>query len=503
MAIDGYFLNQQIKEFNPILINAKLRKINGVSKHQIVLSLYNKGKNNYLLLDVSPNTPHFRLVNDILGKHENSFVDNLKRLLLNSTLININQHKMDRTIFITFSKSDPFTGIKNYVLAFEIMGRNTNLILLDENNIILDAFYKRFNEDKRSIIPNILYEPFPTNKKLFEKEDFINLFDGDQIFYNYMGFSKQLANYIFKNKIHPNDLTVNPTLYKGHKIEFHFFDLNLNEEKYTFDNTSSLLEYYYSLTIKSDDFLIKTLNKELKKQQQKLINLTLELKNNKNYNDYKTIADNIYSSGLNLRQKYSEFNNFPLNSQLSLNDNAQKLYQKYKKQKGSLIHLEQQLLLTNNLISYLNDTISIYPTLNFDELEDLKEELTDLAIIKQKKRKIKSTKKTYFQQLNLDGATCLIGKTLKQNEFIYSKAKKDDLWFHVKDYPGAHVILKGNHTEKNILIAAQQALINSSLKNNKSGEVIYTLIKNTKRIKNKPGFYVTYNNENNIKINIK
>lgn len=498
MAIDGYFINQQIKEFKPLLENSKVRKISGESKYQIIFSLYNKGVNYFLLLDISPNSPHFRLKENSINKYDSTFLESLKSALLNSTLVGLSQHLKDRTIFLDFLKHDPFLGGQNYRLVFEIMGRNTNLILTNQDNLILTAFNKRFNEDKRSILPNVIYEVFPTTKKEFTQADFSTLLDADELFYNYLGFSKQLAQHIYLTKTHPNDLEIKPTLYKNQKIEFHYFDLNLEGEKIVFENTSTLLEYYYKTTLRSDDYLITVLKKEFKKQQQKLINLTEELQTNQNYDLYKQLADQIYSSSLNLKAKYQEFNGQPLNQTLSLNENAQSFYRKYRKLKNSLTHIEEQLQLTNNLITYLNDNISIYPTLEVNELDELKEELISLSIIREKKKRKTTTKNPVYKQFNLNNGLCLVGKTLKQNELIYAKANNDDLWFHIKDYPGAHVILKGEKSQENILFAAKQAIINSPVKGTASTEVIYTYIRNTKRIKNKPGFYIIFSKEKSI-----
>lgn len=505
MAIDGYFINGQIKEFQPILENGKLRRIISQDKYQVIFEIFNNGKTYKLLFDVSPNSSHFRLVNDTLKAVDSAFVESLKRVLLNSTLNVISQYKKDRIIYFDFTKRDPFTGEVNYRLIFELMGRNANLILVDSNNIILDAFNKRFNENKRSIIPNAVYEEFPTTKKEFKAEDLKEIESPLILFKNYLGFSKDLAEYIYLTKKDPLKLEFNPTLYQGIKKSFHIYDLYLEGKKTSFKDSSSLLEAYYDLTIKSDDYVITVLNKELRKQTSKLTKLNQDLENNSSYEKYKELADLIYSSGLNLNQRYSEFNNISIDSKISLNENAQKLYKKYKKLRSSIDYINEQIKITNEVIEYLNDTVNNFSQLSLNEVEYLKEELIDLGIIKKKsKKKAKQQKAIKYLEYKLDNAICFVGKTLKQNEYIYSiKASRDDLWFHVKDYPGAHVILKGEHSKENITFACRQAVINSSLKTQQSAEVVYTEVKYTKRIKNKIGFYVSYSNEKSVNISTK
>lgn len=497
MAIDGYFLNAQIKEFESLILQGRIRKITDEAKHSIGLEFFNFGKNINLLFSTSPNSAHMRTVNELKGKASSNFVNSLRKELSNAVLIKIEQYKKDRIIFFEFNKNDPFFGPVKKTLVFEVMGRNSNLILLDDNNIIIDAAKNIFNEDKRSIIPNIRYEPYPTSKKEFSFDDLNILTSPNDLFQQFMGFSKEFSEYIYNNHLNPNELIINPTIYIDKRISFHAYDLNLKGEKLTFKDTSSLLEQYYKLTLKSEDFLIKLLLKQQKRIHIKLNNLTNELIKNEDYEIYKNTADLIYSSHLDLNSYHEEFNGQKLDGNLTLNENAQKLYDTYKKLKGSLEFLNLEINKTKEELEYFDDLIASYDSFNKDDLVDLNVELTELGLIKEKKRKEKAPKKYLSYKLN--EAKCLVGKTAKQNEEILSKlARGDDLWFHVKDYPGAHVILKGNKTEENIQFAAKKALENSPLKQLERGFVEYTEVKYVKKIKERIGFYVSYKNAKTI-----
>ena len=501
MAIDGYFLSAQIDEFKKLLLNSKLRKINGESSNSLSLEFFSFGKNHYLLFDVSSNSAHMRLISDTKKNENSNFLDVLKKEILNATLTDIKQHKKDRIIFFEFLKSDPFLGLVKKTLIFEVMGRNSNLILVDDKHVIIDAIKKKFNEDKRSILPNIKYELYPTLKETFTFDCLKKVNSPKELFYNYIGFSTEFAEFIYNNKLNPEDLKLEPTLYIDKKISFHAYDLNLKGEKISFLDTSSLLKHYYELTTKSDGFLIKLLHKEEKRLSQKLSNLNTELLKNQDFEQYKKIADRIYMSGLDLKKHYSEFDSFKLNDKLSLNENAQKLYNDYKRLKNSLDFLNREIDETKEKLTYFSDLILNYNTFNNDDLEDLKIELKELGLIKERKQKEKPRKKylTYM----LDNATCFVGKTAKQNEEIFSTlAKGEDLWFHVKDYPGAHVILKGEKTEENINFALKQALINSPLNKIRKGFVDYTKVKFVKKITKRVGFYVTHKNSKTVFVSL-
>ena len=82
-------------------------------------------------------------------------------------------------------------------------------------------------------------------------------------------------------------------------------------------------------------------------------------------------------------------------------------------------------------------------------------------------------------------------------------AKKDDYWFHVKDFPGAHLIVDTDQLNENIIRKASMlAAYFSSMKYSSSIAVDYTQIKNIKKISGKPGYHVNYKNYKTMFIDI-
>ena len=143
-------------------------------------------------------------------------------------------------------------------------------------------------------------------------------------------------------------------------------------------------------------------------------------------------------------------------------------------------------------ISYLeslNDFIN--RSKSIEDLEEIKEEMEENNLIKKqgkKKRKNKKSKPMHFKTNN--GSDIYVGKNSKQNDYITLKmANKDDLWFHVKNLPGSHVILRSdNINERDVEIAAYLAARNSSLSKEKKIDVDYTQKKNVNKAKGaKPG----------------
>lgn len=99
-----------------------------------------------------------------------------------------------------------------------------------------------------------------------------------------------------------------------------------------------------------------------------------------------------------------------------------------------------------------------------------------------------------------DGSRIYIGKNNKQNDYIVSKLSNDeDLWFHVHNCAGSHILLKSqNITDELILKCAQLAKQYSTAKESTKAGVIYTKRKYLRKPPAAALGYVTYKNEKEI-----
>lgn len=504
MPLDGYFLSR-LKDELKQLVNKRIKKIKMPSKRVIVFE-FNTSNTGSLYFDLSPNQAHVKLSSPVIHDDQHPFLNTLKQKLENSLLKEITQYKKDRVLFFEFSKQDPFLGSLKRTLVFEVMGRTAHLILLDENDLIIDSYHKVFNEDKRSILPKLKYEPYFSEKNECNYEHLIRMDSPEQIFNSCLGFSKELAFHVFHNKLNLDLVPTTPIMYKNEKVHFHAFDLNV-ENKKIYPSLSALLENYY-LSNKASSPLEKLITRQISNLSNKLSELENNLSLNENYLYYKDLADQIYSSGIDLKSNLSAFNNYPLDYTKTLNENAQNLYKLYSKKKRSLEHLNTQINLITDKISYFTDIVTNFEFLNTNDLEDLKTEFREIGFLKTPK-KIKTNSPSY-EIIKEDNAIFYIGKSSIQNAHLYHKiAKREDYWFHLQNYPGPHVFMRGELTKENILKGAYLAVKYSKLKNETNVLVNYTTVKNTKRTKNKLGFnlqisqYKTINyTKNNNLVNI-
>lgn len=196
---------------------------------------------------------------------------------------------------------------------------------------------------------------------------------------------------------------------------------------------------------------------------------------------------------------------------------AQKFFKKYRKAKATYEQNQEHCLATMEEIEYLENVLQMLDTCTLtDEITEVRQELKEQGYIKfegrdGKKKPGKKVKEPAITKplkfTSIDGFEIWVGKNNKQNDMITTKtASGADLWFHVKNAPGSHVILRvasvpgGIVPDSTIEEAAGIAAWYSSVKNSTAVDVDYTTIKNVKKPSGaKPGM-VNYFNYNTIRV---
>ena len=311
-----------------------------------------------------------------------------------------------------------------------------------------------------------------------------------------------------------------------------FYSIDLKElsekDKEKIDSISSLLEKFYNSKFLRDSLgskckeLRRAVKKHIDKINRKISNQSNELNLALNRDKYKVYADLISSNfhriekGSNhvtVENFYNEMEEIeiPLDSKLDGPGNASKYYKKYSKLKNAAVYLEEQINIGKSEVEYLE---SILLNIDFaetpDDIDDLYEELEKEAYLKKKnksnKKKRKDSQENYIKIKTEDGFDIYIGRNNRQNDYLtLKKAKKNDLWFHVKDAPGSHVILKNDNRDFSnsaMMTAAKLAAKYSSLSKSQNIPVDYTFKMNVKRHPAKKPGLVSYTNYKTINVNI-
>lgn len=568
MSFDGIFTKAVVDEIYPLLLNGKINKINQPDKNEINIQIYNK-ENYKLLLSCANNLSRIHLSekskkNPITAYN---FCMLLRKHLVGGTIKNIYQHKMDRVVCFEIENLNELKELSKKLLIIEIMGKHSNIILVDkESNKIIDAI-KHIDSRQSSI-----REVFPNKDYFFVKDEKENILDENyklpseilkisepismkKFFYtNYLGFSPIISYELLNNsnvdsdvnsanlndedikridenfvKIVENikDKNYYPIFIKdeiNNNKDFYCFDLNLYEKKESVDSLSKLVESFYHnnslrdrINQKASGFK-KILNTKLNRLTNKYLAMNDELLNNQSKEDLKIFADllsiNIYKIEKGMKKVSVEniYDNMKeveilLDEKKSPRENIEAYYKKYKKLKTADEIIKAELPKIEEEMKYIKqilETIEIITELN--ELSEIEEELISLGYVrksKKNKQKLEKSKPYVFETDS--GALIYVGKNNLQNENLTLKfANKNDIFFHAQDVPGSHVILRGsNLTEDDYKIAGFLAGYYSYFKNEGYANVDYTEKKHIRKAKGTGLGMVYYDNYKTIFIDFK
>ncbi len=525
MAMDGiliHYLTEEIK----CLETGRINKITQLSASDYLFIIRIKGETKHLF--VSVNNEYCR-VNLTQKEYEsdkslNNFTILLRKYMDGGIINEISQHETDRVIKISINKNNELGDRLTINLIIELTGRHSNIILLNNNTIL--GSYKHimpFDNNDRTIIPNAIYEypktdklnPFNYNVKELENE-FKTVFSASDLTKKFLGISLILANYTYNNPQLFYDVihNTNPVIIKGKKTFFYYNDLKyLEGERTYFDSISQLIDSYFYTLNKKEQIKAKSKNilqivkNKIQKQENKLEKLYQDLDNAKNNENDKINGEllfaNIhnYVAGSNKIEVFNYYTNenitIPLDPLLGIKQNANKYYTLYQKKKNALNHIPREIAKCQDEINYLLILEQQIIVASLNDIEDIKKELNE------KKSKVKGKKKITLLHYLFDSFEIIVGKNNIQNAHLIKEvASPNDLWFHIKDAPSSHVILKGEVCEKSIRNAAMIASYYSKQRFSSSIAVDYTLVKYLKRIPNKKNCFVSYTNQKTIYIDV-
>lgn len=525
MGMDGIFISKLCSELQNV-VGTKINKIYQLGNDEFLLNL--KGRESAKML-ISTNASNYRihLTNKQYNtpKEPSSFVMFLRKHLEGGVIKSIKQISLDRIVLINIIKHNELKDLEEKYIVIELVGKASNLILCDSNFNIIDSLKHVINiESDKVIIPKAQYKMVISKENIFEKKALLqDILSKQELQSKYYGISPMLYD-AYVNNDNPNDficslenIDINPiTFTYNNKDEFYFTNL-FNLECNNYQSLSSLLdEFYYQRAttsiIKQKTNNIDTVVRRLiERTTKKISNQTdelLEASNNDIYKIYgELITANIYqlpksASSIEVLNYYTnETITIEIDPLLSMIDNANKFYTKYQKMKKAISHLEKQINISKQELEYLSLISMQISQANLNDIKEIRNELVANRYINDSKVDKRKDKVQPLVYITDEGSEILVGKNNSQNELITHKlAKHNELWFHVKDGPGSHVVLRksDDFTEMDIRTSAMIAAYYSTYKQSSSVEVCYTLVKYIKKIPGQKNCFVTFSNEKTI-----
>lgn len=535
MPYDGLVTRKMKEELSEKLIYAKVDKIIQPTKDELVLYFRAQKETFRLMLSANAENARTHLTKYSLYKNPSkpfNFCMILRKYLSGAKLLQISQPNNDRILRFSFENSNELGDKEIKTLIIEMMGKYSNVILLNSSDTIIDSMkHVDFETSRiREVMPGRKYilplnadkkDPFTVTEKEYlellekNKENFLaNTFIGictpaskffsettDSSFSAFSDFINQpsQAMLFFKNN-QPHD--------------FYFCALSQQNNESISSLSESIDEVYrVKITQKqlasAKNSLAENISHLITKTKKKLDIAETKIQNTKEMEDLKIkgelLSANLYqikpySAEVRVYDYYrtnSEIN-IALDPNLSPSQNVQKIFKKYNKLKNtfSACSLQKEQLSTD-LAYYESLLFEIQNQESVEDLEEIKEELIEQKLIHAQKQEKKIIQKNYLTY-TYENFEILVGKNNLQNDKLTFKiAHKNDLWFHVKNAPGSHTILRTNSQDvsrETLEFAASLAAGHSKLKNSPKVEVDYTEVKNVKKIPGaKPGMVIYVN----------
>ncbi len=170
MAFDGAFLHMVCTEISEQILGSRIDKVYQPSRNEIVLTMRSNGKNLKLLLSADASHPRIHFTEMELDNPASPpmFCMLLRKHIGNAKIVAVRQQGLERIVIFDLETRNEFGDIIVVNLAVEIMGRHSNVILVNENGKVIDAI-KRVDDSVssiRRILPGVVYELAPSQDKL-------------------------------------------------------------------------------------------------------------------------------------------------------------------------------------------------------------------------------------------------------------------------------------------------------------------------------------------------
>lgn len=571
MSFDGFVTRCVTDELRSKLLNGKIDKVYQPEKDEIILSVRTRSGNYKLLLSASASNPRIHLTE---VQRENPMTPPMlcmlmRKHLAGAVIVDIKQNGFDRVVRIDAETRNELGDLCTRSVIIEIMGRHSNIILVDDSGRIMDsAKHIDFTVSAvRQVLPGMTYELPPAQDKTAadslkatelmealaaQPED--TLMDkfllseimgmspllAREIVYRFSGNTKMMkcevdcAAFVvhtvdfLKNicgGIYEPSLVIEPSEKKP--VAFSCVRLSQYEGAYKieeYDSISEVIDSFFEIRSRREHMnrrsaaLLKLIHNNIERCQKKIVMHKEHIRSAQDRDKYKMYGDlltaNLYrikygDKSVRVQNYYSESGEkieIPLKADISPSQNAQRFYKRYNKAKTTEKFASEQLEIAENEKYYLESVADALENADTPvELDEIRQELmTEGYIAKQNNAKKKQQKKSEpIKIISVDGYEILIGRNNRQNdELTLKSAYSTDLWFHTKEIPGSHTIIRtrgtGEAPETTMMQAAKLAAYYSKARNSSKVPVDYTLIKNVKKPNGaKPGM-VIYDRYNTV-----
>ena len=534
MSLDSFLITAQTRALDARLSGARIDKIFMPRPAEIVLSIRGEAGNERLMISAGGSNSGIYLTS---LRPENPPAPPMLCMLLRKhmqggRILSVSQPEGERMMVITFSSTDELGRVSEKRLICELMGKRTNILLLDENGIILGCVKKVDYEmsPDRALLPGLAYRMPPRSGRPsvyeLDEERLASLLEGasdsDAILERLDGISPLTARELLFRGVGPAEMAAEfkrlaagggkPWLVRRGGRDSDISPIEITQyadgECVLYDSFSALLDDFYRARRSADlkknisASLKKTLDNNRGRLERKLSKQRQELLSAQGREELKKQADlitaNIYAikSGDRRAVVTDYFSEgmpqieIPLDPDISPQQNAQLLYKRYARLKNAELALTAQIEAGEAELKYIDSLL--YGLSQAQTEKDIRELTAEAAasgyVKKPQAKKQKQEKPGAFapkRYVTSGGFTLLRGRNNRENDQLTMRtAKGGDIWFHARNIPGSHVIMQlegAEPSERDLEEAAALAALYSGAGSSPKVPVDYTRVKNVKK----------------------
>nr|ANG56515.1 FbpA [Weissella cibaria] len=541
MSFDGLFTHAMVRELNETLAGGRIMKIHQPYPNEIFLVIRNNRTNYPVLLSAHPSFARAQISRIKYANPQTApnFAMMLRKHLEGAQLLRVEQVANDRMIKFTTSGRNELGDEEKTSLILEMMGRHSNLFLIDEPAQRILDLIKHVPADQnrvRTLMPGGTYVMPPKQdvinpyesldglaNLILDNPDVNDLAKGIQT--TFQGFARDSAQELAAVLQQSGDamkLAQNwfdrfdqpePRLISTEKgVNFTPFEwLTVQGNVLPYPTLSEMLDAYFAEKSERDRvqqqaaIVLRVVRNELKKNKTKIKKQQAELDAADNADEFKVKGELLTTYMHQVERGMTEIelpnyydDNKPLkialSNQIGPSQNAQKYFTKYNKLKTSVKYLNEQIAMAQEEVDYFENLLAQIDIASPKDIEEIRQELIQEGYMrvqskKRQKPQVSQPEKFYAT----DGTLIEVGKNNLQNERLSMKtAAKSDIWLHTKDIPGSHVIIHdANPSDDTLLEGAMLAAYFSKARDSANVPVDYLPVRRLRKPNgSKPGFVI-------------
>ena len=505
MPIDGLTVGFAADELNRALQGGRVDRITQPERDTVVLLIRAGSVNRQLLLCASPSNARCHLTESRFSNplEPPALCMLLRKQLTGGRVTDICQISGDRIIHVNLDTVNEMGDHVARRLVLEMMGRHSNLMLLDEDGKILEAA-RHVGEDMsrvRQIQPGLPYLPPPSQEKLNPREltaeELLERLQGSAetslskaLSATVTGLSRQASEELAFRVLEPGEkwpgslenacyrlqsllkrlpdmadprVLLSPEGEAEDVFPFLYLSRDPDRQK-SCPSLSQALDRCYGSRDAKDRLrqrsaaMVRTLKTQMERCEKKLALQEEELASAERMEEYRVMGETIHANLYMLKKGMTEVTlpdwysgeggeiTIPLDSRLTPVQNAQRYFKKYQKARSARETAAVQREKTLQELDYLEGMLlDVDKCVGESELEEIRQELVRTGYLRRissrrQQRQLPQSRPYRYQ--SVDGIEILVGKNAAQNDRLTLSAGGEEMWLHAKDMPGSHVIIR-------------------------------------------------------------